>query len=81
MKEVEHDQQFSSDDIDEDAGVQEWSTQDFGPPIFITLARIYDLLAVLALEASPKAAGQVLALHEQGLLKGAMPSLHAPVEE
>jgi hypothetical protein len=78
MKEVEHDQQFEPDS---DGEVEEWSTQDFGPPIFITLARIYDLLAVLALEANPKGAGQVLALHEQGLLKGALPSLQAPVEE
>lgn len=58
--------------------VQEWSSQDMGPPIFITLARIYDLLAVIAINTDPEAAGQVLALHEMGLLKGAMPSLAMP---
>jgi hypothetical protein len=75
MQEVNRDQQFS-----EEESVEEWSTQDFGPPIFITLARIYDLLSLIAISVNPTGAGQILAMHEQGLIKGALPSLQAPVE-
>jgi hypothetical protein len=79
MHETSGDNKWNEDNIKEQP--QEWSAQDMGPPIFITLARIYDLIAVLAINADPAAAGQVLALHEMGLLKGALPSLAMPGED
>lgn len=42
---------------------------------FITLARIYDLLAVIARAVSPEEAKAVLNAHEQGILIGSPPAL------
>jgi len=42
---------------------------------FITLARIYDLLAVIARAVSPEEAKAVLDAHEQGILIGSPPAI------
>jgi hypothetical protein len=42
---------------------------------FITLARIYDLLAVIARAVSPEEAKAILDAHEQGILIGSPPAL------
>jgi hypothetical protein len=48
---------------------------DFDSYSFVTLARIYDLLAVIARAVSPQEAETVLDAHERGLLVGAPPAL------
>lgn len=55
--------------------------QDLLPAIWITLARIYDLVAVLAIDANPELAEHILTLHEEGKLKGEMPRLVLEVED
>lgn len=40
--------------------------QNFSPPIFITLARIYDLLALIAVKIDPVEADRILNAHEAG---------------
>lgn len=57
------------------ASPPKWEDQNFMPPIYITLARIYDLLAVIALKFDAKGAEKILNLHEQGHLMGDPPSL------
>jgi len=42
---------------------------------FITLARIYDLLAVISRAVSPEEAKAVLDAHEQGILIGSPPAI------
>jgi hypothetical protein len=49
--------------------------QNFQPPIYITLARMYDLLAVIALKADPDRAEQILSAHEAGHLWAESPYL------
>lgn len=41
--------------------------------ILITLARIYDLMCVIANEIAPNASAEVFDLHEEGKLYGAPP--------
>jgi hypothetical protein len=41
---------------------------------FVTLGRIYDLMAVVAIQVDPVKAVEILALHENGLLYGAPPA-------
>ena len=48
---------------------------DFLPPLYVQLSRIYDLLAVIALKIDPDMAERVLDRHEHGKLHGAPPSL------
>jgi len=82
MQEVEPDQQFAaSDEAAAPAPVEEWSSNDIGMSIFVTLGRIYDLMAIVAIGIDPEAAGEGLALHENGLRKGAPPSLSLPTED
>lgn len=47
--------------------------QNFDPPMYITLARMYDLLAIIALKVSPESAEAILDLHEDGHLTGSPP--------
>lgn len=79
MHESKKDEQFKEETapnaVPQDAPVPEWSTQDLGMAIFVTLGRIYDLMALVAIQADPEGAGEVLALHEEGMLKGAPPSM------
>lgn len=49
--------------------------QNFDAPTYVTLARIYDLLAVIAISLNPQGAGAILDLHEDGHLKGSPPYL------
>ena len=55
--------------------------QNFQPPIYITLARMYDLLAVIALNANPDRAEQILTAHEAGHLWAESPYLVLDDEE
>jgi hypothetical protein len=48
---------------------------DFEAYSFVTLARIYDLLCVIARAVDINGAEQVLDAHERGLLLGAPPAL------
>ena len=54
---------------------EKFEDQNFSPATYVTLARIYDLLAVIALVANPVAAQKVLNLHEAGKLYGSDPYL------
>ena len=49
--------------------------QNFDPPIYITLARIYDLLAIIAMKVDPLIAENALNAHESGSLIGEPPYL------
>ena len=53
----------------------EFENQNFQPPIYITLARLYDLLAVIALKVDPESAEGVISAHEAGRLVGESPYL------
>jgi hypothetical protein len=64
----------STEDVDT-SNDKEFGEQDFLPAIYVTLARIYDLLAIVALTKDGENALRVLAMHEQGKLKGAPPFL------
>ena len=48
---------------------------DFEGASFVTLARIYDLLCVIARAIDKDSAEEVLDAHERGLLLGAPPAL------
>lgn len=87
MKEVEHDQMwheenwgtdepmFALGEPGEEPVEPAFEDQNFMPALFVTLSRIYDLLAVLAINANPPAAAAVLDMHEKGKLKGSPPYL------
>jgi len=61
--------------VDETPAEPEFEDQNFQPPIYITLARMYDLLAVIALSADPKRAEEILNAHESGHLWAEAPYL------
>lgn len=57
------------------AEVEEVGIDNIEIASFITLARIYDLLAVIARGVNPEEAKAVLDAHEQGILIGSPPAL------
>ena len=53
---------------------------DWGIVNFITLARIYDMLTIIALSMDKAGTEKLLAAHEQGIIVNAMPSLNVQEE-
>ena len=51
--------------------------EEFLPPLYVQLARVYDLLAVIAMKVDPHNAERVLDKHEVGKFYGAPPALAA----
>ena len=57
------------------------TVEEFLPPLYVQLARIYDLMAVVALAQNEELAEEVLDLHEKGKFFGAPPALAADEDE
>lgn len=75
MEEVERDKHW------DETPEPRFEDQNFDPPIYITLARIYDMLTIIALAANPAGTKKIIDLHEKGHLKGPEPTLVFDVEQ
>lgn len=57
------------------------TVDEFLPPLYVQLARIYDLMAVIAIAQNSELAEEVLDLHEKGKFFGAPPALAMDEED